>query len=54
MYLKMYYYLYQNLRRLPNYQKNLFYEDSASRHRMLRNMRRSYIKNIIMKLREYE
>ena len=50
----MYYYLYQNLRRLPNYQNKLFYEGSASRKRMLRNMRRSYIRNIIMKLREYE
>jgi hypothetical protein len=50
----MYYYLYQNIKRLPNYQKNLFYVDSATRYRMLRNMRRSYIRNIIMKLREYE
>ena len=50
----MYYYLYQNLRRLPTYQKNIFYEDGASRKRMLRNMRRSYIKNIIMRLRDYE
>ena len=50
----MYYYLYQNLRRLPNYQKNLFYVDSATRCRMLRNMRRRYVKYIILKLREYE
>ena len=50
----MYYYLYQNLRRLPTYQKNIFYEDRGSRRRMLRNMRRSYIKNIILRLREYE
>ena len=32
----------------------IFYEDSGVRRRMLRNMRRSYIRNIIMKLREYE
>ncbi len=50
----MYYYLYQNLRRLPSYQKTIFYEDSATRKRMLRNMRRQYIRNIILKLREYE
>jgi len=50
----MYYYLYQNLRRLPSNQKTIFYEDSATRMRMLRNMRRSYIRNIIMKMREYE
>ena len=50
----MYYYLYQNLKRLPTYQKNIFYEDRGSRIRMLRNMRRSYIKNIILRLREYE
>jgi hypothetical protein len=49
----MYYYLYQNIRRLPTHQKNLFYEDRAMRMRMLRNMRRSYIKDIILKLREY-
>ena len=50
----MYYYLYQNLRRLPTYQKNIFYEDRSTRMRMIRNMRRNYIKNIIMRLREYE
>jgi hypothetical protein len=50
----MYYYLYQNLRKLPSYQKNIFYEDNATRMRMLRNMRRTYIKNIIVRLREYE
>lgn len=50
----MYYYLYQNLRRLPSSQKNIFTEDSITRMRMLRNMRRTYIKNIILRLREYE
>ena len=50
----MYYYLYQNIRRLPSYQKNIFYVDSATRCRMLRNMRRRYVKDIILKLREYE
>lgn len=50
----MYYYLYQNIRRLPTYQKKRFNEDRAMRMRMLRNMRRSYIKDIILKLREYE
>jgi len=50
----MYYYLYQNIRRLPLNQKNIFYEDRATRMRMLRNMRRRYIKDIILKLREYE
>jgi hypothetical protein len=50
----MYYYLYQNIRRLNNTQREIFYADSAVRKRMLRNMKRSYIKNIIIKLREYE
>lgn len=50
----MYYYLYQNLRRLTPNHKIFFYEDSITRAQMLRNMRRSYIKNIIMKMREYE
>ena len=50
----MYYCLYHNIKRLPSNQKHLFYVDSATRKRMLRNMRRSYIRNIIMKLREYE
>lgn len=50
----MYYYLYQNIKRLPSYQKHLFYEDAATRRRMLRNMRRRYIKDIIIRLREYE
>ena len=50
----MYYYLYQNIKRLPLNHKNIFYEDRATRMRILRNMRRSYIKNIIMKLRKYE
>uniref|UniRef100_A0A6C0FAY0 Uncharacterized protein n=1 Tax=viral metagenome TaxID=1070528 RepID=A0A6C0FAY0_9ZZZZ len=50
----MYYYLYQNIRRLPSCQKNIFTEDNATRMRMLRNMRRNYIKNIILRLREYE
>ncbi len=50
----MYYYLYQNLRRLSSYQNYIFYEDSITRAQMLRNVRRSYIKNIIMKMREYE
>ena len=50
----MYYYLYQNLKRLTPTQKHLFYEDSATRRSMLRNMRRQYIKNVIIKLREYE
>ena len=50
----MYYYLYQNLRRLPSSQKNFFNEDTATRMRMLRNMRRTYIKKIILRLREYE
>ena len=54
MYFKMYYYLYQNIRRLNMNQKHIFYEDSITRNRMLRSMRRSYIKNIIMKMREYE
>lgn len=50
----MYYYLYQNIKRLPSYQKNIFYEDASIRMRMLRNMRRRYVKDIILKLREYE
>lgn len=50
----MYYYLYQNLRRLSSYQNYIFYEDSINRKQMLRSMRRSYIKKIIMKVREYE
>lgn len=50
----MYYYLYQNLRRLNPTQNNIFYEDNITRLRMLRNMRRTYIKNIILRLREYE
>lgn len=50
----MYYYLYQNLKRLSLNQNNIFNEDCATRIRMLRNIRRRYIKNIIMKLREYE
>ena len=50
----MYYYLYQNIKKLGNYQKHLFYADTGVRRRMLRNMRRSYIKNIILRLRKYE
>lgn len=50
----MYYYLYQNLRRLNTNKKNFLYEDIINRNQRLRSMRRSYIKNIIMKLREYE
>lgn len=50
----MYYYLYQNLKRLNPQQKFIFYENNGERRRILRNMRRSYIKNIILKLREYE
>ena len=50
----MYYYLYQNLRRMSPSQKKVFSEDSSTRMRILRNMRRAYIKNIILKLREYE
>ena len=50
----MYYYLYQNIRRLNKTQNGFFFTNSAVRKRMLRNMRRSYIKNIIIKLRGYE
>ena len=50
----MYYYLYQNIRRLTPNQKIFFYEDNITRKMMLRSMRRSYIKNIIMKVREFE
>ena len=50
----MYYYLYQNIRRLGPNKTNIFYEDTTTRMRMLRNMRRTYIKNIILRLREYE
>lgn len=50
----MYYYLYLNIRNLRGHNKVIFNDDSGARRRMLRNMRREYIKNIIMKLREYE
>lgn len=50
----MYYYLYQNIKNLRTYQRHLFYADAGVRRRMLRNMRRQYIKNVIMKIREYE
>ena len=36
----MYYYLYQNIKNLSNYQRALFYADTGVRRRMLRNMRR--------------
>ena len=50
----MYYYLYQNIKNLGTYQRALFYADTAVRTRILRNMRRQYVKNIVLKLREYE
>ncbi len=50
----MYYYLYQNIKNLGTYQRVLFYSDTGVRRRVLRNMRRQYIKNIVMKMREYE
>ena len=50
----MYYYLYQNIKNLSNYQRALFYADTGVRRRMLRNMRRQYVRNIVMRLREYE
>ena len=50
----MYDHLYQNIKNLSNYQRALFYADTGVRKRVLRNMRRSYIRNIIMQLREYE
>ena len=50
----MYYYLYQNIKNLGNYQKYLFYADTGVRRRMLRNMKRSYIKNIILRLKNME
>ena len=50
----MYYYLYQNIKNLSTYQRALFSSDTAVRTRMLRNMRRQYIKNIVMKMREYD
>ena len=50
----MYYYLYQNLKNLSNYKRALFYSDTGVRKRVLRNMRRQYVKNIVLRLREYE
>ncbi len=50
----MYYYLYQNIKNLSTYQSALFYADTGVRRRMLRNMRRQYVRNIVMKIREYE
>ncbi len=50
----MYYYLYQNIKNLGNYQKALFYADTGVRRRILRNMRRQYVRNIILRLREYD
>ena len=50
----MYYYLYQNIKNLNNYQRALFYADTGIRRRMLRNMRRQYVMNIVLRLREYE
>jgi hypothetical protein len=50
----MYYYLYLNIRNLLGHHNAIFNEDIGVRRRMIRNMRREYIKNIIMKLREYE
>jgi len=49
-----YYYLYQNIKYLGNYQKNIFNVDTGGSKRILRNMRRQCIKNIVLKLREYE
>ncbi len=51
---KMYYYLYQNIKNLGNYQRAVFYADMGVRKRVLRNMKRQYVKNIVMRLREYE
>ena len=54
MYFKMYYYLYQNIKNLGTYQRAFFYADTAVRTRMLRNMRRQYIKNIVLRLSKYD
>ena len=50
----MYYYLYQNIKNLGNYQRALFYADTGVRRRVLRNMRRQYIKNIVLRLSKYD
>ena len=50
----MYYYLYQSIKNLGNYQRALFYADTSVRTRMLRNMRRQYIRNIVLRLKEYD
>ena len=50
----MYYYLYQNIKNLSTYQRALFYSDTGVRRRVLRNIRRQYIKNIVLRLREYQ
>ena len=47
-------YLYQHFKRL-NPQKNIIINDNSNkRKRMLINLKRSYLKNIILKLRKYE
>ena len=50
----MYYYLYRNIKNLGNYQRAFFYADTAIRTRMLRNIRRQYIKNIVLRLSKYD
>ena len=50
----MYYYLYQNLKRLNRYQKIINNEYIGKNKRILRNLKRNYLKNIILKLRKYE
>ncbi len=50
----MYYYLYQNIKNLSTYQRAFFYSDTCVRRRVLRNIRRQYVKNIVLRLREYQ
>ena len=48
------YYYFQNMKRLNQYQKFITTEYIGKNRRILRNLKRGYLKNIILKLRKYE
>lgn len=48
------YYYFQNLKILNRYQKIINNEYIGKNKRILRNLKRNYLKNIILKLRKYE
>ena len=48
------YYYFQNIKRLNQYQKIITNKYIGKNRIILRNLKRSYLKNIILKLRKYE